>query len=87
VEDISRELRDTLLTRASSVSSAGRWLIPNPNLSGDQRAISEEFAILANTVLHLCPDTPELVDTLRYLTLAKDSAIRSSLPNPLGPTT
>lgn len=45
------------------------------------RAVSEQFAALADVLLTMLPDSPELTVALRKLLESKDCAVRAALGN------
>jgi hypothetical protein len=70
--------------RHTAVEEAAQWLVPNPNLTGRAKDISEEFAEFAAWLLQAIEkDSPQLTHALNDLVSAKDHAVRAILPSPI----
>ena len=65
--------------RHPAVEQAARWLIPNPNLQGVHRRVSEEFSLLAARLLGMLGDGQQTTIMLNKLVEAKDAAVRQSI--------
>ena len=69
--------------RHPSTQQIVRWLEPNPNLpKGPPAMIAVLCSQLAEDVLDLTPDGPELTAGLRKLLEAKDCFVRAALDVP-----
>lgn len=73
-------LTSILEGRHPSVRSAGRWLVPNPNLNGTLAVVARRFEACARFLLTAVKsDDPELTCALTLLTQAKDAAVRAAI--------
>lgn len=67
-------------SRHPATQQVGQWLVPNPNLpEGRPATVSALCAVLADGVIDLVPDGPELTAGLRKLLEAKDCFVRAAI--------
>lgn len=73
-------LAELVASRHRAVRDAARWLVVNPNLTGELAGVSWLFEDLAAKLLEAVHvDDPELTRALSELTRAKDSAVRAKI--------
>jgi hypothetical protein len=69
-----------LQERSKGVREASRWLTPNPRLpEGMPTIVSALFSDVRDELLAKLSDGTQLVLALRYLTHAKDAAVRQAI--------
>lgn len=71
-----------LSDRHPGTQQIARWLVTNPNLATTGRAVAEAFEELAELLIEVLPDGPELTAGLRKMLEAKDCLVRAALDAP-----